>query len=128
LRSLIVKALVVDDSRAMRLIVARQLKSLGFATVEASNGAEALDALASSGPFDVALVDWNMPGMNGLEFVREVRKDRALDEMAIMMVTTESEQSQVLAAIEAGASEYLMKPFSPESIEDKLAILGILAT
>jgi two-component system chemotaxis response regulator CheY len=110
------------------MIIARQLGTLGFATVQAADGREALEAVATAGPFDVALVDWNMPVMNGLEFVREVRKDRALDEMAIMMVTTESEQSQVLAAIEAGASEYLMKPFSPESIEEKLAILGILTT
>jgi two-component system chemotaxis response regulator CheY len=122
------KALVIDDSRAIRMIIARQLGSLGFATVQAADGREALAAVAASGPFDVALVDWNMPVMNGLEFVRAVRKDRALDEMAIMMVTTESEQSQVLAAIEAGASEYLMKPFSPESIEEKLSILGILTT
>lgn len=119
------KALVIDDSRAIRMIIARQLSSLGFTTVEASDGREALQAVASAGPFDVALVDWNMPVMNGLEFVRAIRRDRAYDEMAIMMVTTESEQSQVLAAIEAGASEYLMKPFSPESIEEKLAILGI---
>jgi two-component system chemotaxis response regulator CheY len=122
------KALVIDDSRAIRMIIARQLGSLGFATVQAADGREALAAVAASGPFDVALVDWNMPVMNGLDFVREVRRDRALDEMAIMMVTTESEQSQVLAAIQAGASEYLMKPFSPESIEEKLAILGIVTT
>ena len=119
------KALIIDDSRATRMIIARQLATLGFSTVQAANGREALVAVATSGPFDVALVDWNMPLMNGVEFVREVRKHRAFDEMAIMMVTTESEQSQVLAALEAGASEYLMKPFSPESIEEKLAILGI---
>lgn len=121
------RALVVDDSRAMRLIIARQLKSLGFATLEASNGREALDAIKASGPFDVALVDWNMPVMNGLELVLEVRRDRAYDEMAIMMVTTESEQDQVLRAIQAGASEYLMKPFAPEAIEEKLVILGLKA-
>ncbi len=121
------KALVVDDSRAIRLIISRSLKALGFATVEVTNGQEALDALASSGPFDVALVDWNMPVMTGYEFVCAVRGDRAHDEMAIMMVTSESEQSQVQRAIEAGASEYLMKPFSTESIEEKLAILGLNA-
>jgi len=122
-----VKALVVDDSRAMRLIIARQLKSLGFLTLEACNGREALEVIASSGPFDIALVDWNMPIMNGLELVLEVRRDRAYDEMAIMMVTTESEQDQVMRAIEAGASEYLMKPFAPEAIEEKLVILGLRA-
>jgi two-component system chemotaxis response regulator CheY len=121
------KALIVDDSRAMRRIIARQLQSLGFATLEAGNGQEALDAIKASGPFDVALVDWNMPVMNGLELVLELRRDRRHDEMAIMMVTTESEQSQVLRAIEAGASEYLMKPFVPEAIEEKLVILGLKA-
>ena len=121
------KALVVDDSRAIRMIISRSLKALGFATIEVTNGQEALDALASSGPFDVALVDWNMPVMTGYEFVCKVRGDRAHDEMAIMMVTSESEQTQVQRAIEAGASEYLMKPFSTESIEEKLAILGLSA-
>ena len=121
------KALVVDDSRAIRMIISRSLKALGFATCEVTNGQEALDALASAGPFDVALVDWNMPIMTGYEFVCKVRGDRAHDTMAIMMVTSESEQSQVQRAIEAGASEYLMKPFSTESIEEKLAILGLSA-
>ena len=121
------KALVVDDSRAIRLIISRSLKALGFSTTEATNGQEALEALGSAGPFDVALVDWNMPVMSGFEFVCAVRGDRAHDEMAIMMVTSESEQSQVQKAIEAGASEYLMKPFSAESIEEKLAILGLSA-
>jgi two-component system chemotaxis response regulator CheY len=109
------------------MIIARQLKSLGFSIVEANDGREALAALRSVGPFDIALVDWNMPVMNGLELVLEVRSDRSLDEMAIMMVTTESEQTQVIRAIEAGASEYLMKPFSPEAFEEKLVILGLKA-
>ena len=121
------KALVVDDSRAIRMIITRSLKALGFATTEVTNGQEALEALHSAGPFDVALVDWNMPVMNGFDFVCAVRGDRAHDEMAIMMVTSESEQSQVERAIAAGASEYLMKPFSTESIEEKLALLGISA-
>ena len=121
------KALVVDDSRAIRLIISRSLKALGFSTVEVTNGQEALDAVSTQGPFDVALVDWNMPVMSGYDFVRAVRGDRAHDEMAIMMVTSESEQSQVQRAIEAGASEYLMKPFSTESIEEKLAFLGLSA-
>ncbi|MEI9937581.1 MAG: response regulator [Pseudomonadota bacterium] len=119
------KALVVDDSRAIRMIVTRQMKALGFVTLEAGNGCEALEALARSGPFDVALVDWNMPVMDGLAFVRAVRGDRGFDEMAIMMITSESEQDQVQRAIDAGASEYLMKPFSPGAIEEKLLILGL---
>jgi two-component system, chemotaxis family, chemotaxis protein CheY len=120
-----VKALIVDDSRAMRLLIARVLESLDFATFQAGNGREALDALASEGPFDVALVDWNMPVMDGLEFVSEVRRDRGLDEMAIVMVTTESEERQVQRAISAGASEYLMKPFTREAFERKLFTLGL---
>jgi two-component system chemotaxis response regulator CheY len=120
-----VKALIVDDSRAMRLLIARVLEALEFATVEAGNGREALDALACSGPFDVALVDWNMPVMDGLEFVLEVRRDQGFDEMAIVMVTTESEERQVQRAIEAGASEYLMKPFTREAFAQKLSSLGL---
>jgi two-component system, chemotaxis family, chemotaxis protein CheY len=120
-----VKALIVDDSRAMRLLIARVLESLDFTTFQAGNGREALDALASEGPFDVALVDWNMPEMDGLEFVSEVRRDRGLDEMAIVMVTTESEERQVQRAISAGASEYLMKPFTREAFERKLFTLGL---
>jgi two-component system chemotaxis response regulator CheY len=120
-----VKALIVDDSRAMRLLIARVLESLDFTTFQAGNGREALDALASEGPFDVALVDWNMPVMDGLEFVSEVRRDRGLDEMAIVMVTTESEERQVQRAISAGASEYLMKPFTREAFERKLFTLGL---
>ncbi|HEY3497445.1 MAG TPA: response regulator [Polyangiaceae bacterium] len=119
------KALIIDDSRAMRLLIGRVLQGLDFSTVEAGNGREALDALASEGPFDVALVDWNMPVMDGLEFVLEVRRERALDEMAIVMVTTESEERQVQRAIAAGASEYLMKPFTAEAFERKLVNLGL---
>jgi two-component system, chemotaxis family, chemotaxis protein CheY len=120
-----VKALIVDDSRAMRLLITRVLEGLEFSTVEAGNGREALAALASAGPFDVALVDWNMPVMDGLEFVLEVRRDQGFDEMAIVMVTTESEERQVERAIAAGASEYLMKPFTREAFEQKLSSLGL---
>ena len=119
------KALVVDDSRAIRSIIARHMKELGFLIEEAENGRQALQTLVDSGPFQIALVDWNMPVMNGLEFVYAVRNDRGLDEMAIMMITSENELSQVRRAIDAGANEYLMKPFSTEAIDDKLRILGI---
>lgn len=121
------KALIVDDSRAMRMIIARTLKALGFEITEAANGREALDAIASKGPFDVALVDWNMPVMDGFEFVCTARTDPANKDMRIMMVTTETEMTQVTRALQAGASEYLMKPFPPEAIAEKLAILGLKA-
>ncbi|HTQ07550.1 MAG TPA: response regulator [Polyangiaceae bacterium] len=121
------KALIVDDSRAMRLVIARILQAHDFTIVEASNGREALDVMEQTGPFDLALVDWNMPVMDGLELVLALRKDRRFDEMAIMMVTTESEAKQVERAIAAGASEYLMKPFSAETFAAKLVNLGLAA-
>jgi two-component system chemotaxis response regulator CheY len=119
------KALIVDDSRAMRMILRRLLKSLGFDTVEAEDGQVALTAVREQGPFDIALVDWNMPVMNGLEFILAVRADHDLDPLRIMMVTTETEPTQLVLALEAGASEYLMKPFSSEAVVEKLEILGI---
>ncbi len=118
------KALIVDDSRAMRMIIGRTLKSLGFEITEAGNGQEALDAIAASGPFELALVDWNMPVMNGLEFVQNARANPAHQEMRIMMVTTETEDTQISRALAAGASEYLMKPFAAEAIAEKLYLLG----
>jgi len=109
------------------MIIGRTLKSLGFEITEAGNGREGLDAIAAKGPFELALVDWNMPVMDGLEFVCNARTNPANQNMRIMMVTTETEQSQVTRALEAGASEYLMKPFPPEAIAEKLAILGLKA-
>ncbi len=118
------QALVVDDSRAIRRIVGRVLKEVGFSVVEAENGKLALEALRAGGEFHVALVDWNMPVMNGYEFVCEVRKDHAYAGMPIMMVTTETEVNNVVRALEAGANEYLMKPFTKEMIVQKLELLG----
>jgi two-component system chemotaxis response regulator CheY len=120
------KALVVDDSRGIRLLVRRAMESFGFAVVEAGDGAEALARLVSDGPFDVAMVDWNMPIMTGIEFIREARKDATARDMAIVMVTTESEQHRVVAALAAGASEYVMKPFTREMLAAKLELLGLL--
>lgn len=119
------KALVIDDSRTMRMIISRILKEIGFEIHEASNGLEGLDRLREIGQPDVALVDWNMPEMSGFEFVQAVRAQAEFDQMKVMMVTTESEMSQMTTALEAGANEYVMKPFTKEIILDKLAILGI---
>jgi two-component system, chemotaxis family, chemotaxis protein CheY len=121
------RALVIDDSRAMRLILARIACQLGFDVVEAGNGREALDRLAEldSVP-DLALIDWNMPEMNGLEFVAAVRRDAKYRAMTLMMVTTESEQSQIVRALAAGAHEYVIKPFTPDAIVEKLALLGLV--
>ena len=119
------RALVIDDSRAIRLILGQVMKKLGFEVVDAGDGQEALNKLKSDGPFDIALVDWNMPVMNGYDFVVNARKDSQYNDMRLMMVTTETEMSQVVKALEAGANEYVMKPFTKEMIAEKLTLLGL---
>ncbi|GAA2356156.1 response regulator [Dactylosporangium salmoneum] len=124
--------MVIDDSRAMRLILKRIVAQLGFDVVEAGNGQEAMDYLKTNvleGEGEIpglALVDWNMPEMNGLEFVTAVRAEPRLRGMTLMMVTTESEQSQIVRALASGAHEYVIKPFTPDAIIDKLALLGLV--
>ena len=117
-------ALVVDDSRAMRVVLSRMLRDIGFSVAEARHGREALTYLQSHPETVLALVDWNMPEMNGLELVEHIRADSRLDELQVMMVTTETEMSQVTRAMSAGASEYVMKPFTRAIIEEKLRLLG----
>ena len=119
-------ALVIDDSRAMRRIVGGILRDLGYETVDAGNGQEALDALDESGPFDLACIDWNMPVMDGLTFVTRVRAQPHLRDVTLMMVTTESEHGNIVRALAAGAHEYVIKPFTPDAIRDKLDLLGLL--
>lgn len=121
------RALIIDDSRAMRSILRRTLGELGFDTQEAGHGQEAIDLLASTDVLpDVCLVDWNMPVMNGLEFVSAVRRNREWRQITLMMVTTESEHSQVVRALAAGAHEYVIKPFTGEAITEKLSLLGLV--
>lgn len=120
-------ALVIDDSRTMRLMLARQLQLLGFEVLQAGDGKEAL-AVLDEHRDDLpvlATVDWNMPVMNGLEFVQAVRADAALRGVTLMMVTTEAEQGQIVRALAAGAHEYLIKPFSVEAFVEKVDYLGL---
>ena len=119
-------ALVIDDSKATRTLIDQILGDIGFEVAHATHGRHALESLKRIGKVDVALVDWNMPEMNGLEFVQAVRADPAYDDMPLMMVTTETEKHQIERALEAGANEYVMKPFTKEVMQEKLDILGLL--
>ncbi len=121
------KAMVVDDSRAMRMVLSRTLTESGFAVVQAADGKQGLETLAREGAaIRLVLVDWNMPEMDGLQFVKNVRSQAEFSDVRIMMVTTETEIEQMARALEAGADEYIMKPFTPEAIQDKLRLLGVL--
>ncbi len=118
-------ALVVDDSRSMRSILARILTQLGAQVSQAGDGKSAL-ALLEVGPLpDIALVDWHMPIMDGLQFVSAVRRRPEWRPMAIMMVSTESDQHHIVQALAAGANEYIMKPFTKDAVQEKLELLGI---
>lgn len=120
------KALVIDDSRVMRKIVGGILVEVGFEVVEAENGQDALDRLAENDDVTLCCIDWNMPVMTGFEFVVEVRKHPEWRNVTLMMVTTEGEQDQIVRALAAGAHEYVIKPFTPEVIVDKLQFLGLV--
>ena len=115
------RVLVIDDSRAMRMILRTTLGELGHEAVEAVDGQDALQKLAKHGPFQLALVDWNMPVMDGITFVQKVReKDKNI---RLIMVTTEVEMSQISKALDAGANEYVMKPFTKEMLKEKIQML-----
>lgn len=119
------KTLVIDDAKAMRIILKQIVESIGGQVEEAGNGKEGLAKLKQMGQADLVLVDWNMPEMNGLDFVRAVRSDPAYRKLPIMMVTTETEASQMGKALAAGANEYVTKPFTKDTIQGKLKLLGI---
>ena len=118
------QALVVDDSATMRQILKEYLQKLGFAVTEAENGREALGILKGMAAADLVLVDWNMPEMDGVSFVRAVRANPNYATLPLLMVTTNTELAQVATALEAGANEYIMKPFTREMIREKLELLG----
>jgi two-component system chemotaxis response regulator CheY len=121
-----VRALVVDDSRAMRTVLRRILGDLGFVVDEAGDGEQALATVDAGDMPDLAVVDWNMPVMDGLEFVNGLRAREGGRAVTIMMVTTENERGQVVRALAAGAHEYVFKPFTPDAIAAKLEILGLV--
>ncbi len=120
------RALIVDDSRAMRTMLRGLLNEMQVDVVaEAGDGKQALERLGVTGPLDLMLLDWNMPVMNGYELLCTVRKDPKWASMRVMLVTTETEATQILRALDAGADEYLIKPFSREALKDKLHLMGL---
>jgi two-component system chemotaxis response regulator CheY len=119
------RALIVDDSRFARSYLRGLLKEMGIECEEAADGQAGLDLLHAGPVFDVVLVDWYMPVMDGLEMLRQLRA-QGFDGMKVLMVTTEAENQFITRALDAGADEYLMKPFDEEALSEKLAMLGLV--
>jgi two-component system chemotaxis response regulator CheY len=119
------RALVIDDSKAMRAWLTKLLRDLGFEVLEACHGVQALEQLSQNGSVDLMLLDINMPEMDGFTFLRRVRSDHPDDHTLIMMVTSENSASKIEEAIKCGADEYVMKPISREALQEKLQLLGI---
>ena len=122
------EALVVDDSRAMRMLLCGLLGELGFVTRDAENGRTALGVLDDGKhPPAVVLVDWNMPEMNGLELITAIRERECYSDLPLLVVTSETGVSEMRAALDAGANEYLVKPFSREELAARLELAGVSA-
>ena len=116
--------LVVDDSKVIRKVARHILEALGFEVAEAGDGREALDRCRDAMP-DVVLLDWNMPVMSGMEFLTELRRTRGGDAPKVVFCTTENDLAHIRAAVDAGADEYVMKPFDRETLHSKLQIVGV---
>jgi two-component system chemotaxis response regulator CheY len=121
----IMRALIVDDSRFVRDFLRGLLEEKGIECEEAADGQAGLDKLSEGPEFDLALVDWNMPVMDGLEMLNHLRAE-GFSDLKVMMVTTEAENDFIIRALDAGADEYLMKPFDDEALTEKLAMLGLV--
>ncbi|WP_428392552.1 response regulator [Lichenicoccus sp.] len=119
------RVLVVDDSRVVRKIARGMLETAGFAVDEAGDGAEALNRLRAC-PVDAVLLDWNMPVMNGIECLRGLRAEFGDNNPVVILCTTENDPGFIVSAIEAGAQEYIMKPFDEAILLGKFAQLGLL--
>jgi two-component system, chemotaxis family, chemotaxis protein CheY len=118
------RALIVDDSRYVRGFLRGLLEEKGIECEEAADGQQGLERVATGPAFDVAFVDWHMPVMNGLEMVKKLRASGCGD-LKVMVVTTEAENDVILRALDAGADEFLMKPFDETALTEKLALLGV---
>ena len=112
--------LVVDDSSTMRRIIINTLTKLGYDNVsEAANGREGLDRLGSNGA-DVIITDWNMPEMNGIEFIRALRSMDGKQNLPVLMVTTNAAKDDIVEALRVGVNSYVVKPFTPETMKEKI--------
>ena len=120
------KILIVDDSKAMRTFLTALVQDMKLETAQAEDGCNALEVLKGDPVFQLALVDWDMPNMNGLEFVKAVRANTRYNQLKLMMVTTQNSIDRVVAALDAGATDYLMKPVSRQSLEEKLRLLRVI--
>ena len=119
------RALIVDDYRFVRGYLRGLLEEKGIECEEAGDGQAGMDQMNAGLSFDLALIDWNMPVMNGLEMLKQMRTE-GFSDVKVMMVTTEAENDFILRALDAGADEYLMKPFDDEALTEKLAMLGLV--
>lgn len=119
------RALIVDDSRFMRGVLRKMLADKGIESEEAADGQAGIEVLNSGSSFDLALIDWNMPVMNGLDMLIQLRGE-GFDQVKVLMVTTEAEDDCIVRALDAGADEYLMKPFDEEALTEKLAMMGLV--
>jgi two-component system chemotaxis response regulator CheY len=117
--------LVVDDSRVVRKVARRILEDLGFEVAEAGDGLEALAWIRTTMP-DVVLLDWNMPAMNGLEFLRQLRREPGGEAPRVVFCSVENDLDRIREALDGGADEYIMKPFDGDIVASKLALAGVL--
>jgi two-component system chemotaxis response regulator CheY len=122
------RALVVEDSKTIRMILCEYLRKMGIQVVEAADGREALERLKEMSPPDLMLVDWNMPVMNGIDFIRAVRELHVYDPLPLIMITTNSEYEHLGVAMEAGANEYIQKPCTFDAPREKIEQFGLLKT
>lgn len=120
------KILLVDDAKNVRFICGSIVRSCGFETLEAENGQEALEVVRAHPDIDVVLLDWNMPVMDGLSFLKKLRAEPLPTQPHVVMCTTENEFERIAEAMQAGANEYIMKPFTDEIIREKLEEIGAL--
>ncbi|NPA54774.1 MAG: response regulator [Epsilonproteobacteria bacterium] len=121
------KVLVVDDSSTMRRIIVNTLARLGYKdVVQGADGVEAWEAMQKNPDIGVVITDWNMPNMNGLELVKKIRAEEKYADIPIIMVTTEGGKAEVITALKAGVNNYIVKPFTPQVLKEKLqAVMGV---